>query len=84
MARSYKKTPISGHCSSRGQKQFKVQEHRRERSRVRRDLRTLSEEDYDHPDKQEYNNEWDSPRDGKFWLGGKDWPADILRRCLSK
>lgn len=35
MGKSYKKTPISGHCSNSGQKKWKVKEHRSERTTVK-------------------------------------------------
>lgn len=67
MSRSRRHTPISGICGTReSNKQFKVQEHRRERRAVKQRLQ-VEQEEMPHP--KEYGNEWDSPRDGKMWFG---------------
>jgi hypothetical protein len=83
MARSFKKTPISGHCDSRGMKQFKKREHRRHR---RAEAQALFLEEFDHmPHKQQFCNEWDSPRDGKFYIDNDGtWTEDHLRSLLGK
>ena len=68
MARSRKRTPISGVTCSESNKKFKQQEHRRERRAVRQGLLKCLEDEYlPHP--KHYGNEWSSPRDGKMWFG---------------
>lgn len=69
MSRSRKKTPIAGHTKSESDKPFKVQEHKRERRVVKHIL--TSAVDHDSivlPDKEQYGNEWESPKDGKRWM----------------
>lgn len=68
MSRSRKKTPIVGHTKAESDKPFKVKEHRRERRVVKQDLTSAG--DYDNmvlPDKEQYGNDWNSPKDGKCW-----------------
>jgi hypothetical protein len=67
MARSRKKTPISGVTCSTSNKEFKQQEHRRERRIVHQKL--LMEHYEDLPHIKQFGNEWASPRDGKMWFG---------------
>ncbi len=66
MGKSYKRTPISGSTSNKGQKKFRSQENRAKRRAVSRLLHTGREI---MPHEKEYGNEWDSPRDGKHWYG---------------
>ena len=69
MSRSRKKTPISGHTKAPSDKPFKIQEHKRERRVVKH--RLTSAVDYDNmvlPDKENFGNAWNSPKDGKHWL----------------
>lgn len=69
MSRSRKNTPIVGHTKAESDKPFKVKEHRRERRVVKQDL--TSTDDYDNlalPDKKQYGNDWESPKDGKRWI----------------
>ena len=80
MGKSYKKKPGGGNCSSRRQKEFKVQEHQAERKIVRQQLTVakalpLDAIDPDLPHPKEFGNEWSSPRDGKqYWIDhDKDW-----------
>lgn len=77
MSRSSRKTPIMGFCSSKGQKRFKQQEHRRERRAVRVALHTGQEI---MPHHKKYGNEWDSPRDGKYWFGYLKYGYSYLDR----
>lgn len=72
MSNSYKKTPICGFASGKGQKAYRSQENRAKRCRVRVLLHT---EQYDAmPDENEYGNEWSSPRDGRQYFG--DWDPE--------
>lgn len=65
MARSHKKRPGGGNCSSGSQKQYRSQENRAKRRKVRVALLL----DKEMPDEKEYGNEWSSPRDGKqYWI----------------
>ena len=65
MSRSRKKRPHLSWHSTGGQKKFRTQENRAFRSRVRQQLHCGKYELFPH--KQEYGNEWDSPRDGKCY-----------------
>jgi len=47
-------------------KPFKVQEHQRQRSRVKALLKQDPEAEL--PDEKEFGDEWDSMKDGKQWL----------------
>lgn len=70
MSRSRKKYPITGMTGSETEKEFKQQEHQRERSAVRDALRT--EKDL-LPHTKEYGNPWSGPKDGKrLWTENKE------------
>jgi hypothetical protein len=62
MSRSRKKHPITGMTTAETEKEFKQQEHQRERSRVRDALKT-EKEVIPHP--KEFGNPWAGPKDGK-------------------
>jgi hypothetical protein len=65
MSRSRKKRPVTGITKSETEKEFKQQEHSRERAAVRDALKT-DKELLPHP--KEYGNPWKGPKDGKrFW-----------------
>lgn len=67
MSRSIKHTPISGWASCRSMSWFRSSENRAFRHRVRQ---LIVEQKYDLiPHCKEYQNEWDSPRDGKMYFG---------------
>jgi hypothetical protein len=67
MSRSRKKHPITGITTSETEKEFKQQEHRRERAAVRDALQT-EKELLPHP--KEFGNRWSGPKDGRFdWTG---------------
>lgn len=76
MSRSYKKTPYSSHTKAESDKPYKEQEHRRERRKVKHII--TSAHDYDDvifPDKKDYGDEWNAPKDGKHYYQnptGKD------------
>lgn len=78
MSRSRKKTPISGNTKFPSDKLFKIQEHKRERRVIKH--RLTSAVDHDNmvlPDKEQYGNEWNAPKDGKRWT---DRPKDKWMR----
>lgn len=62
MSRSRKKHPITGITTAETEKEFKRQEHQRERSRVRDALKTEKEI---LPDPKQFGDPWDGPKDGK-------------------
>jgi hypothetical protein len=67
MSRSRKKRPITGITTSETEKQFKQQEHSRERAAVRDALQT-EKELLPHP--KEFGNRWKGPKDGRTdWAG---------------
>lgn len=67
MSRSFKSTPIGGFASCHSMKEFRQSENRSERRRVKH---VITAQHWDAlPHKKEYQNEWDSPRDGKYWFG---------------
>ena len=88
MSRSRKKTPKTGIASGSGMDRFKQMRAGQERARLRTAM-TQMEPSADGSGLEVEMapwDEWDSPRDGKQWLGGR-WPredADHLRRALAK
>lgn len=65
MSRSYKKQPGGSNCNTSGQKEYRSQENRAKRRRVR--VAIILEKEM--PAEKEYGNEWSSPRDGKqYWV----------------
>jgi hypothetical protein len=77
MSRSRKKTPVIGTTMSETEKEFKQQEHQRERSAVRDALRS-EKEVLPHP--KEYGNPWAGPKDGKRYLGNTKYEERIKRK----
>ncbi len=75
MSRSRKKHPIIGMTTAETEKQFKQQEHSRERAAVRDALRT-DKEILPHP--KEFGDPWDGPKDGK-----RIW-TDDMRKAKQK
>lgn len=75
MARSYRKTPITGMTTADSDKRFKTAEHRRER-------RKLKETDLtgDAPaDPKAFGNPWASEKDGKQWIDRARFP-ELMRK----
>jgi hypothetical protein len=67
MSRSYKKTPIFGMTTAKSEKEYKVAQHRVERSRVRT---AINSGDYESIEvEMAPYNDWDAPCDGKHY-----WP----------
>ena len=74
MSRSYKRNAITGHTMAESDKAYKVQEHKRERSRVRTALNSADDfEEIILPDPKEFGDEWKSDKDGKHYVP-KDHP----------
>lgn len=70
MSRSRKKKPITGITKAETKKEWKQQEHQRERSAVRYALKS-DKEILPHP--KEYGNPLSGPKDGKvFWAENKE------------
>ena len=69
MSRSYKRNAITGHTMAESDKPYKIQEHKRERARVRTALNSC--DDFDElslPDPKEFGNEYNAPKDGKQYV----------------
>jgi hypothetical protein len=62
MSRSRKKHPITGITCAETEKEFKQQEHQRERSHVRDALKS-DKDVLPHP--KQFGNPWAGPKDGK-------------------
>lgn len=77
MSRSYYHTPIMGITGRKSCKAWRSQENRRYRAYCKNLMR---HEKYDDlPDyKGRFGNEWDSPRDGRFYFGKTKYRACIL------
>lgn len=65
MSRSRKKKPITGITLAETEKEFKQQEHQRERARVRTALANLDEDGDVLPHPKEFGDPWNGPKDGK-------------------
>jgi hypothetical protein len=70
MSRSRKKKPITGVTKADTEKEWKQQEHQRERARVRTALADFDDEENVLPHPKEFNDPWKGPKDGKMdWTG---------------
>lgn len=70
MSRSRKKVPVTGITLAETEKEYKQQEHQRERSRVR-DALKAEQEVLPHP--KQFGDPWDGPKDGKkVWKENQD------------
>lgn len=70
MTRSRRKTPIFGNAMADSEKDFKQQEHQRERSAVRDALKV---DDTAIPAPKKFGSPWAGPKDGKhFWKRAKE------------
>lgn len=78
MARSFRKTPISGNTTSPSEKQDKRLANRRWRRRARLALAAGREP----PLQREASDVWDFDKDGKRWFGHH--PPKVLVRILRK
>ena len=80
MARSRKKTPITGVTTAETDKPFKQQEHQRERSRVRDALNADRElDEIDTPPSKLFGNPWASGKDGKHAFDPDKFPK-LMRK----
>ncbi len=80
MARSLKRTPISGNTCVSSDKWFKRQAARRLRVAVRVAIRTGRHEIL--PQAREIASAWESGKDGKHWFG--DLPHERRRQLMRK
>lgn len=65
MSRSRKKIPITGMTTAETEKEYKRQEHQRERAGVRTALANFDTEGAPLPHPKEFGNPWGGPKDGK-------------------
>lgn len=75
MSRSRKHTPVISWCGTRSCKAWRTQENGRYRAYAKN---LVAHERYDDIQdfKGRFGNEWDSPRDGKYWYtAGKGKPC---------
>lgn len=72
MSRSFRKTPITGMTLSDSEKVFKVNEHQRERTRVKQTLVTFLD-DTVLPAPKQFGNPWAGPKDGKTYWKFPGW-----------
>lgn len=77
MSRSRKKHPITGIARSVTEKEFKQQEHSRERAAVRDAIQT-EKELLPHPKK--FGNRWSGPKDGRTDWTGSDYEEKAKRK----
>lgn len=73
MARSRRKTPITGITTADSDKSFKQAEHRRER----RAVKALLDAGVEPPPAKSFGDPWRGEKDGKMWL---DEPSPKLMR----
>ena len=84
MSRSRRHTPISGWTGVSSEKEFKQQEHKRERSTVKATLTNfLDDAELPHPKK--YGNRWAGPKDGRGYFGNlrvenKQYYEEMMRK----
>lgn len=71
MSRSRKKRPITGITKADTEKEFKQQEHQRERANIRTVLSAYDGEGDVLPHPKQFGNPWSAPKDGK-----RDWTGD--------
>jgi hypothetical protein len=78
MARSRKKTPMSGITSAKSEKADKLSAHRKERRKVRSRLSTDVEPDI-LPHRREVGDVWSFAKDGKKYQTGRANPRDMRK-----
>lgn len=75
MARSYRKTSITGMTKAKSDKRFKTAEHRRERRKLKETDLTV-----DMPAAPKtFGNAWASEKDGKQWIDRARFP-ELMRK----
>lgn len=80
MSRSRKKKPITGVTKADTEKEWKQQEHRRERARVRTALSNFDEDGGVLPAPVEFGDPWKGPKDGKMDWSGMDYERKAKRK----
>lgn len=80
MSRSRKKNPVTGITLAETEKEFKQQEHQRERARVRTALSNLGEDQEVLPHPKEFGSPWAGPKDGKWYHGGTEYEGKAKRK----
>ena len=65
MSRSRKKHPITGMTTAETEKEFKQQEHQRERANIRTALANFDADAEPLPHPKEFGDPWNGPKDGK-------------------
>lgn len=75
MSRSYWHTPIKAWCGKNCSKQWRSDQNRKYRAYVH-NMMAHEKYDYIEPYKGRFGNEWNSPRDGKVWIGNMKY-----RKC---
>jgi hypothetical protein len=78
MARSRKKTPISGITTARSEKQDKRLANRKVRRAVKQALAGSGDVDV-LPHRRELTNPWTMAKDGKAWFNADRFP-EVLRK----
>lgn len=75
MSRSRRKTPMGGMAKAESEKEFKRQEHQRERANVRSG-------EIDDVNSKAFGNPWAGPKDGKRYWGSVDpeYLAKLMRK----
>jgi len=88
MSRSYRKSPCAGITTARSDKPFKIEVNRKLRHNVNQSVRELVKkpelaDEVVLPKVDEIVNQYDSPKDGKSWLGkyrDTDWYKKLMRK----
>ena len=78
MARSRKKTPITGITGAKSEKEDKLLAHRKERRKIRSRLRSETEPEV-LPHRREVGNVWVFSKDGKQYHRGPANPRDLRK-----
>lgn len=80
MSRSRKKIPVAGITGAETEKDFKQQEHQRERARVRTALANFDDEEKVLPHPKQFGDPWDGPKDGKMDYSGTGHETKAKRK----
>lgn len=80
MSRSRKKHPITGMTTAETEKEFKQQEHQRERARVRTALADFDAEGDALPHTKQFGDPWSGPKDGRRYHGGTNYEKEAKKK----
>ena len=80
MSRSRKKRPIAGITTAETEKEFKQQEHQRERARVRTALANFDDEEKVLPHPKQFGDPWNGPKDGKRYYSGTNFEKEAKKK----